>query len=97
MAKLTEDMTRLCQEIQALRTNREELKQELAAASKARQVEVVESCATFAEALARKAQRAHYSRMIFLNDLKHWVSEQSREMRDDLGMVRRVWGRREEA
>ena len=97
MASLTEDMTRLCEEIQALRANREELKRELAEANKARQVEVVESCATFAEALARKAQRAHDSRIVFLSDLKHRVSEQAREMRDDLAMVRRVWGRREQA
>ncbi|MBZ5569628.1 MAG: hypothetical protein LAN64_17510 [Acidobacteriia bacterium] len=97
MPKMTEDMTRLCEEIQALRADREQLKKELAAASKARQVEVVESCATFADALARKAQRAHDSRTTFLNDLKHGVSEQAREMRDDLAMVRRVWGRRVQA
>lgn len=97
MAKLTEDMTRLCEEIQTLRANREGLKKGLAEATKARQVEVVKSCAAFADALARKAQRAHDSRMVFLNDLKHRVREHAREMRDDLAMVRRVWGRREEA
>ena len=94
MAKLTEDMTRLCEEIQTLRTNREGLKKELAEATKARQVEVVKSCAAFADALARKVELAHDNRMSFLGQLKHHVSEQAREMQDDLAMVRRVWGQR---
>ncbi|MGB9104794.1 MAG: hypothetical protein WCC59_08550 [Terriglobales bacterium] len=95
MAKLTEDMTRLCEEIQTLRANREGLKKELAETSKARQVEVVKSCAAFADALARKARLAHDNRISFLGHLKHRVSEQAREMQDDLTMVRRVWGKRE--
>ena len=94
VAKLTEDMTRLCEEIQTLRANREGLTKELAEATKTRQVEVVESCAAFADALARKARLAHDSRMSFLNHLKHGVSEQAREMRDDLATVRRVWAKR---
>jgi cell division septum initiation protein DivIVA len=94
VAKLTEDMTRLCEEIQTLRANREGLKKELAEATKARQVEVVKSCAAFADALARKAGLAHDNRMSFLGHLKHHVSEQAREMQDDLAMVRRVWGQR---
>lgn len=94
MAKLTEDMTRLCEEIQTLRANREELKKELAEATKARQVEVVKSCAAFADALARKAGIAHDNRMSFLGHLRHHVNEQAREMQDDLAMVRRAWGQR---
>jgi hypothetical protein len=95
VAKLTEDMTRLCEEIQTLRTNREGLKKELAEATKTRQVEVVKSCAAFADALTRKARLAHDSRISFLGHLKRRVSEQAREMQDDLAMVRQVWGRRE--
>jgi cell division septum initiation protein DivIVA len=95
VAKLTEDMTRLCEEIQRLRANREGLKKELAETTKTRQVEVVKSCAAFADALARKAGLAHDNRMSFLGHLKHHVSEQAREMRDDLAMVRRVWGKRD--
>ena len=94
MAKLTEDMTRLCEEIQTLRANRDGMKKTLAEATKARQVEMVKSCAAFADALARKAGLAHDNRMSFLRHLKHHVSEQAREMRDDLAMVRRVWGKR---
>ena len=95
MAKLTEDMTRLCEEIQTLRANRDGLKKELAETTKARQVEVVKSCAAFADALARKAGLAHDNRMSFLGHLQHRVSEQAREMQHDLAMVRRVWEKRE--
>lgn len=95
MAKLTEDMTRLCEEIQTLRANREGLRKELAETSKARQIEVVKSCAAFADALARKARLAHDNRISFLGHLKHRVSQQAREMQDDLTMVRRMWGKRE--
>jgi len=94
VAKLTEDMTRLCEEIQTLRANREGLKKELAETSRARQMEVVKSCAAFADALARKASLAHDNRISFLGHLKHRVREQAREMQDDLTMVRRAWGRR---
>jgi hypothetical protein len=88
-------MTRLCEEIQTLRADREGLKKELAETSKARQIEVVKSCAAFADALARKARLAHDNRISFLSHLKHRVSEQAREMQDDLMMVRRMWGKRE--
>ncbi len=97
MAKLTEDMARLCDEIQLLRANREELKKELAELSRARQAEVVKTCAAFAEALARKADRAYDNRVAFLTDLRHRVSAQAREMQDDLANVRRVWSRRAQA
>ena len=76
-----------------MRTNREGLKKALAKTTKARQVEVVKSCAAFADALARKAALAHDNRMSFLGHLKHHVSEQAREMQDDLAMVRRAWGK----
>jgi len=94
VAKLTEDMTRLCEEIQTLRANREGLMIELAKTTKARRVEVVKSCAAFADALARKAGFAHDKRTSFLDHLRHGVSEQARAMRDDLAMARRAWRKR---
>lgn len=97
MGRLTEDMTRLCGEIQTLRANREDLKKEVAAETRARQVEVIGSCAAFAEALARKANGAHQMRMAFLGNLKHSVAAQTRGVREDLESVRRVWGRRPRA
>ncbi len=97
MGTLTEDMTRLCEEIQMLRTGREELKKEIAEQTRARQVEVLESCAAFAEALARKAQAAHKNRIAFCSNLRHSVAAQTRGMREDLAGVRRVWSRRASA
>jgi hypothetical protein len=97
VGRLTEDMTRLCEEIQTLRADREDLKKEVAEETKARQVEVLGSCAAFAEALARKAKGAHQTRMAFLGNLKHSVAAQTRGVREDLETVRRVWGRRPSA
>jgi len=94
VGKLTDEMTRLCEEIQMLRTEREDLKKELEDETKARQVDVLGSCAAFADALDRKAKGARQSRMNFLNDLRHSVTEQKRAVRSDLEMVRRVWGKR---
>ena len=97
MGRLTEDMTRLCEEIQTLRADRADLKKEVAEETKARQVEVLGSCAAFAEALARKAKGAHQTRMTFLGDLQHTVAAQTRSVREDLESVRRVWGKRSSA
>ncbi len=94
MGRLTDEMTRLCEEIQTLREGREDLKKELAGETKARQVEVLESCAAFADALARKAKSARQNRMTFVNNLKHMVAEQERGVREDLEMVRRLWSKR---
>ena len=97
MGRLTEDMTRLCEEIKTLRADREDLKKEVAEETKARQVEVLGSGAAFAEALARKAKGAHQTRMTFLGNLKHSVAAQTRGVREDLESVRRVWSRRPSA
>lgn len=97
MGRLTEDMTRLSDEIQTLRTDREDLKKQVADETRERQVEVLNSCAAFAEALARKAQGAHQNRMNFLGNLKHSVAAQARGMREDLQGVRKIWGRRPSA
>ena len=52
MGKLTKDMNRLCEEIQTLRADRQELKKKIADQTKARQVEVLETCAAFTDARA---------------------------------------------
>ncbi len=97
MGRLTEQMTRLCDEIKTLRADRDDLKKELAEETKARQVEVLESCAAFGEALTRKAKAAHQDRMTFLDNLKHSVAAQARGLREDLESVRQVWSRRASA
>ncbi len=91
MSTLAEDMTRLCDEIRNLRATRHGLKKELSEEKKTRQVDVLETCAAFADALTRRAKRAHADRLQFLNNLKQTVLEQRQDMRANLAGVRRVW------
>lgn len=93
MGRLTKDMTRLCEEIQTLRAERQELKRELAERTKARQVEVLEACAAFTGARNWKSESAHDARQKFLENLKQAVAEQGKSLRHDLATARRVWGR----
>ncbi len=91
MSTLAEEMTRLCDEIRNLRAGRQVLKKELSEEKKAREVDVLETCAAFAEALTRRAKRAHADRLKSLNNLKQTVLEQRQDMRANLAGVRRVW------
>lgn len=93
MGNLTKDMTRLCEEIQTLRSERHELKKRLADRTKARQAEVLETCAAFAGARNWKAETAHTSRHNFVDRLKQTVAGEGKSLRDDLGAARRVWDR----
>ena len=93
MGNLTKDMNRLCEEIQALRADRQELKKKIAEQTKARQVEVLETCAAFTDARVWKAEGAHTSRQNFVDNLKHVVAEQEKDLRDDLAMARRSWNK----
>lgn len=93
MGRLTKDMTRLCDEIQVLRTDRQELNKKLAEATKARQVEVLETCAAYTDARVWKTESAHNSRQSFVDNLKQVVAEQVKDTRDDLAMARRCWGK----
>lgn len=92
MGRLTKDMTRLCEEIEGLRVERQELKKKLAEATKARQVEVLETCAAFTDARNWKAEGAHNSRQSFVDNLKQVVAELGKDTRDDVAMARRCWG-----
>ncbi len=91
MSTVAEDMTRLCDEIRNLRAGRQVLKKELSEEKKARQVDVLETCAAFADALTRRTKRAHADRLKSLNNLKQTVLEQRQDMRANLAAVRRVW------
>ena len=93
MASLTNDITRLCEEIQTLRTERHELKKRLAQRTKARQREVLETCAAFAGARNWKTESAHKTRQSFVDSLKQTVAGQGKSLRDDLAAARRVWGK----
>ncbi|HEY4901711.1 MAG TPA: hypothetical protein VIH91_12925 [Terriglobales bacterium] len=94
MGTLTKDMTRLCEEIQTLRADRQELKKKIVERTKARQVEVLETCAAFTDARAWKAESEHTNRQNFVENLKQVVAEQEKDLRDDLAMARRSWSKR---
>jgi signal transduction protein with GAF and PtsI domain len=93
MGSLTNDITRLCEEIQTLRAERHDLKERRAERTKARQVEVLETCAAFAGARNWKAESAHTARQNFVDSLKQTVAGEGKSLRDDLAAARRVWGR----
>ncbi|HEY4934005.1 MAG TPA: hypothetical protein VII23_20775 [Terriglobales bacterium] len=93
MGTLTKDMTRLSEEIQTLRSDRQELKKKIVERTKARQVEVLETCAAFTDARAWKAESEHTSRQNFVENLKQVVAEQEKDLRDDLAMARRSWSK----
>jgi hypothetical protein len=88
---LTEDMTRLCGEILAMRGMRHSLMTELQGDAKGRKRAVVELCAHFGRARTAMAKRTKNDRVAFLNDLKRSVGAQRRDMRNDLAGARRVW------
>jgi phage-related minor tail protein len=88
---LTDDMTRLCGEIVAMRTARGGLMHELQHDTKARNRAVVKLCAHFGRARATMAKRSKNERMAFLNNLKHSVAARQRELRNDLTGARRAW------
>jgi len=93
MESLTQDMSRLCEEIQTLRAERHELNKRLSERTKARQREVLETCAAFAGARNWKAESAHTARHNFVDHLKQTVAGAGKSLRDDLAGARRVWGR----
>lgn len=93
MGTLTKDMNRLCEEIQTLRADRQELKKKIVERTKARQVEVLETCAAFTDARVWKAESEHTSRQNFVENLKQVVAEQEKDLRDDLAMARRSWSK----
>ncbi len=91
---LTDDMTRLCGEILAVRDNRDDLMNHLAHESRDRRQSVAGLCAQFASMRAAMARRTKSERISFLNNLKRMVAAQRRAMQSDLTGVRRVWAGR---
>ena len=88
---LTEEMTRLCGEIVAMRTRRGELLKTLESDSQERRESVSDLCRQFHKARAGMARRTHHDRVSFLRHLKHGVHAQRRELRSDLAGVRKAW------
>jgi hypothetical protein len=88
---LTEEMTRLCGEIVALRTHRGELLKTLGCETRDRSAAVADLCRQFHKARAGMARRMHHERASFLRNLRQGVNAQRREMSSDLAGVRRAW------
>ena len=91
MGNLTEDMTRLCADMQSLHESRQALREALAEGSKERQEQVREMCAYLAGALTHKARQAHKTRLADLNNLKQAVAALRQDVRGDLALVRHTW------
>jgi len=88
---LTDDMTRLCAEILALRKMRGNLMSEIQHDSKGRKKAVAKFCAHLGSARAALARRSKHDRVAFMNHLRRTVGAQRQEMRDDLAGARNAW------
>jgi hypothetical protein len=88
---MTDDMTRLCGEIVAMRHGRGALRDGLVRDRKDRNRSVFQFCAHTRSARAETAQRTKTERLTFLHNLQRGVNAQRREMRRDLAGARKVW------
>jgi hypothetical protein len=88
---LTEDMTRLCDEIVAMRKMRGNMMTDLQHGAKGLKHTVTKLCAHFGRVRATMAKRTKNERLTFLNNLKRTVGAQRRDMRNDLAGARRAW------
>ncbi len=91
MCRLTEDMRRLCDEIQTLHGSRQALTGQLASGHSERKQEVAEMCAQFSETQTHLAQQARKARLAFLSNLRHLVAELRQQTQVDLAVVRFAW------
>jgi len=91
MGRLLEDMTRLSEEIHALRGNRQEFRKELVEGNKERQMDVFELCLDFSDTQARAAKRGKEARLATLKILKRTVDGRRLEMRADMAAARHAW------
>jgi hypothetical protein len=88
---LTDDMTRLCGEICAMRRMRGSMMSELQHGATERKQTVAELCAHIGRARMTMAKQTKHERVAFLNNLKRSVGAQQRDMRNDLAGARRAW------
>jgi hypothetical protein len=88
---LTDDMTRLCGEILAMRNMRGNMMSELQRGAKGRKQAVAELCAHIGSARMAMARRTKNERLAFLSGLRRWVGAHRRDLRNDLAGARRAW------
>jgi hypothetical protein len=88
---ITGDMTRLRDEILAMRRGRGRLMSDLQHDAKSRKKAVTQLCSRFGHARTKMAKRTKDVRLVFLNNLKRSVGAQRQDMRNDLAGARTAW------
>jgi hypothetical protein len=88
---LTDDMTRLCDEIVTMRKARSNMMSELQHGAKGLKHSVTKLCAHFGRVRVTMAKRTKNERLAFFNNLKRSVGAERRDMRNDLAGARRAW------
>jgi hypothetical protein len=88
---LTDDMTRLCREIVALRGMRASAMNDLQNETEDRKQAVTEFCSQTHADRKAMASRTKKERMTFLRGMRRSVNAQRREMRNDLAGARAAW------
>jgi|ERR1039458_5837339 hypothetical protein len=91
MGRMLEDMTRLNEEIQALRGSRRAFLMELSVDNRDRQRDVLDMVAHFAGKQTQTATRLKDGRIDFMHDLRRTVRGQLRKVRADIAGARRAW------
>lgn len=91
MAPLTDDMTRLCGEIEMMRRIRAALLGQLEDATRERRNAVSAMRADFAHTRAEMARTAKASRLTFVSGLKQAVAGQQHGLKKDVCGARRAW------
>jgi hypothetical protein len=91
MGKLTDDMTRLRGEVDALRGNRGALMQDLARGAKDLATEVLAMQASFAKAHTAMAKKTRRELSSFVSGIEKQVGRMRKETAKDLAGARRAW------
>lgn len=91
MATLTDDMTRLCGEIQMMRRMRGALMNELEHKTRERRTAVSQMQANFANEHAEMAKRAKANRLAFVSSLRQTGAGQRQTTSSDLAGAHRAW------
>jgi len=91
MGHLTEDMTRLCDEIRNLRNARKELMNDLTCGTQDRRDAVIDMQSRFRADHAEMTKRLENDRFNFIFDLKRTVNGLMQEVKSDLIGARKAW------
>ncbi len=91
MDVLTDDLTRVRNEVLALRSARQGLIHDLERETEDRQADVARMLANFSKGLGAVARRTKADRLGSISDLKRTVTDLLTEVRTDLSGIRQAW------